>query len=188
VRIIKTNSIEQLIAECRKEKPRAQKKLYDRFSGKMFAVCMRYTKNRVDAEDVFQEGFVKVFQNINQLKNSELLEAWMKRIFVHTALRFLDKRKLLVYPELVENYEHDLKYHFSPCDHNDMLCMISELPDGFRTVFNLYVIDGYSHQEIAQTLGIKESTSRSQLGRARQLLQQKLLEQDSIPLKTKKHG
>jgi RNA polymerase sigma-70 factor (ECF subfamily) len=188
VRIIKTHSLDQIIAECRKGKPRAQKRLYDRFSGKMYAICLRYSKNEFDAQDIFQEGFVKVFDKIDQLEDSERIEAWMKRIFIHTALRFLENRKRLLFQELEESHESVIAYQFSPCEYDELLCLIAQLPEGYQAVFNLNVVDGYSHKEIADILNITESTSRSQLNRAKKLLQRKLEEQVASKINHQSHG
>lgn len=174
MRLVNTHNLDQIVKGCRKGKNRAQKELYELTSPTMFAICLRYTKNKMDAQDVLQDGFVRAFENINKLENADKLFGWLKRIMINTALRFLEKNQDLQFTEI--NYETEVKHshQFTPCEYNELICMINELPAGYRTVFNLNVIDGYNHIEIGQQLGISETTSRSQLNRARKLLRDKL--------------
>lgn len=186
--IIKTQNLEQLIAKCCKGNGAAQKQLYELFAPKMFALCLRYTNNKQDAQDVFQESFVQVFEKIGQLKNSELLEFWMKRIFINKSLRFLEQKKRLYFEEITDYNHPVINHNFSPCEYNDLLCVVNSLPAGYRTVFNLSVIDGYNHKEIAQQLNITESTSRSQLNRAKALLRDKIMQLESNNSSNEFHG
>ncbi|HMP94497.1 MAG TPA: RNA polymerase sigma factor [Phnomibacter sp.] len=152
----------------------AQKELYDRFSGKMYALCLRYAGNQPLAEDMLQEGFIKVFNNLSQFKGEGSFEGWMRRIFVNTAIEMLRRRSLKQRP--IENGDLDIPQSSLTSGYDkvslaDLLAVIQQLPEGYRTIFNLYVLEGYSHKEIAQLLHISEGTSKSQLARAKQLLQ-----------------
>jgi len=166
----------ELIAACIKKKPSAQKVLYDRYVPSLYPVCYRYAGNKMDAEDILQEGFIKIYAHIGKLQEPKALEGWMKRIMVNTALKLLAKRK-----RLAENAElddlRDLGYDPSvihSMTEKEILRTIATLPDGYRAVFNMYAIEGYKHKEIAEMLQIEESTSRTQLLKARKLLMKKL--------------
>lgn len=174
---------DKLIEQCKKGKQHAQEELYDRFSSAMLAVCMRFTENRTEAEDLLQEGFIKIFRNIYEFnaRNEGSLASWIKRIMVNTSINFLREKKHFSFIENIESYpsfeKTDLFFEepeiITP-DGNELMKMISELPDGYRLVFNLYVFENYGHKEIAQTLGITEGTSKSQLAKARMFLQKKI--------------
>ena len=163
----------QLIKNCLKGKAAAQKQLYDKYAPEMLGVCYRYTKSLQDAEDVMQNGFVRVFKFLNQYKEEGELGAWIRRIMVNTALNYLKKSK---------KYQHDLLFdttelHVITNDNPEVLLnakelaeLIRQLPTGYQAIFNLYAVEGFSHAEIGQMLGISENTSRSQYMRARHLL------------------
>ena len=163
----------RLVKDCLKGKPSAQKALYDHFAPSMMAVCYRYTKSVTDAEDVLQEGFVKVFSNLSQYKFEGELGGWIRRIMVTTALNYLKKnsryRTELVFtdenlhPVSQDNPEVVLQA-------KELAELIRQLPTGYQTIFNLYAVEGYNHLEIAAMLGVHEGTSRSQYARARALL------------------
>lgn len=166
----------ELIKGCLQNDAVCQKKLYDQFAGTMYAICMRYANHQEEAKDFLQEGFVKVFRSLSAFAFKGSFEGWMKRIFVNTALEEIRKKGRLV---LQEEPDHSaLVTAETSVTHNltmqHVLKEIQSLPDGYRTVFNLYVIDGYQHNEIAALLGISESTSKTQLRKARLALQQKL--------------
>ena len=163
----------QLVKECLKNNALAQKALYDRFAQAMLAVCYRYTKSIADAEDVLQEGFVKVFKNLHQFKAEGELGAWIRRIMVTTAINYL-KKNSRYQTELLFGEEH---LHVVPShqpainiEAKELADLMRQLPAGYQTIFNLYAVEGYSHAEIAKMLGIQEGTSRSQYARARALL------------------
>jgi len=164
----------QLVKECLKEKPAAQRQLYDLFARPMLSICYRYTKSTSDAEDVLQEGFVKVFRNLHQYKSQGPLGGWIRRIMVTTAINYL-KKNARYQTELVFPDEY---LHVAANDHHPELRMeakeladlIRQLPPGYQTIFNLYAVEGFNHVEIGKILGIQESTSRSQYARARALL------------------
>ncbi len=156
---------------------RAQKAIYDKLSAKMFAICLRYMGDRETAEDILQDGFVTLFSKIDSYSGVGSFEGWARKIFVNTALMSLRKKDALKNTEDVEmarNIISDDPTAIQKIGHTELLKMIADLPPGFRTVFNMYVIEGYSHKEIAEALNISETTSRSQLQRARMLLQSKI--------------
>jgi RNA polymerase sigma-70 factor (ECF subfamily) len=158
---------------------RSQKAIYDLLSAKMFAVCLRYMGDRDVAEDILQDGFVTLFSKLDSYSGDGSFEGWARKIFVNTALMSLRKKDALKNSEDVDiawNITSDDPTAIQRIGYNDLLKMIASLPPGFRTVFNMYVIEGYSHKEIAESLGISETTSRSQLQRARVLLQTKIKE------------
>ena len=168
----------EIILGCIKKDRRSQKELYDRYSSTMYAVCIRYTHQRANALDVLQEGFIKVFSKIADFKGHGSFEGWIKRIFIHTAINYYHKIKNL--PEyLIDDVEYDTNFSeatdvISKMAEKELLKLISELPDGYRMVFNLYIIEGYDHEEIGQMLNISAGTSRSQLVKARKYLQSRI--------------
>lgn len=169
----------QLIEDCKKGIAAAQKHLYEQYSRKMMGVCMRYVNNYETARDLMHDGFIKIFLNIGSFAHEGSFEGWMRRIFVTTALEFLRKNDILR-----ESFDLATSYEIQETGENvierisadELRQIIVSLPAGFRSVFNLYAIEGYSHKEIGDMLGIAESTSRSQFARARALLQQKMAE------------
>ncbi len=163
----------QLLKDCLKFKPEAQRKLYEDFAPAMLGVCFRYTKSLDDAEDVLQDGFVKVFKHLKQFKAQGELGAWIRKIMVNTALNYLKSNR---------KYQYDLSFdemplHLVSTDNPDVKLqtkelseLIRQLPTGFQTIFNLHAVEGFTHVEIASMLGISDGTSRSQYARARTLL------------------
>jgi len=144
----------------------------------MFGICMRYASCEEDAQDMLQNGFIKVFSRLHQFRGKGSFEGWMRKIMVHTAIEFLRKdQRSESSADLwaLSGTEGASSETLEGLDYKDLLAMIQKLPDGYRSVFNLYVIEGYSHKEIAALLAISEGTSKSQLLRARQWLQQKLI-------------
>ncbi|MEG0993036.1 MAG: RNA polymerase sigma factor [Bacteroidales bacterium] len=168
----------ELIEKCRQKNPGAQKALYNLYARKMMGVCMRYTADVETARDLLQEGFVTVFTHLDSFNGAGSFEGWIRRIMVNTALQYL--RKAVLFTEVTDLtlYESSFSTDFSVLDTlsaQDLMKIIESLPPGFRTVFNLYAIEGYNHQEIAQMLNISEGCSRSQYSRARKHLQQIIL-------------
>lgn len=167
---------------CKKQDRKAQAELYELFSRKMFVICQRYAQTTLEAEDILQNGFVKIFTKHHLYDEKGSLEGWIKRIMVNTAIEHYRKNKTLTFETLEgthENYTHS-ELPSTHVSYKDLLNLIRELPAGYRAVFNLYAIEGYSHKEIAEMLGISESGSKSQLSRARQLLQQKLTKEKML--------
>lgn len=164
-----------LIRGCMEGDRRMQKLLYDQFSSKMYAVCLRYMGNSDDAQDILQEGFIKVFRNLEKFRGDGSFEGWMRRIFVNTAIEQIRKRKTdLSLSEKEEVIELKAVSALDNINEKDLLQIVSELSPGYRTVFNMYVVEGFNHKEISEALGISEGTSKSQLARARMILQEKI--------------
>ncbi len=168
----------ELIEGCKKHDRHAQRFLYEHFAGKMHALCCRYIKDKMEAEDVLVTSFTKIFDRIGQFKNEGSFEGWIRRIVVNESLSYLRRNKSMYLEMDIEAADREPDYERleSQLEADDLLKLISDLPAGYRIVFNLYAIDGYSHKEIAEQLGITESTSKSQLSRARVALQKALLE------------
>ena len=166
---------EQLIAGCKEGKPWAQKEIFERYSGVMLSVCVRYVTERETARDILQDGFIKLYTKIDTFSGSGSFSGWIRRIFVTTSLEYLRQNDALKLRASIEEYGNSIPDNdatiLDKISADDLMECISKLPDGYRTVFNLYAIEGYSHPEIAEMLGINESTSRSQFMRARKILQ-----------------
>ena len=176
---------DELIKGCLRREPHAQRLLYDTYSSKMYAICYRYLKDSMQAEDVLVTSFTKVFEKIGQFKSEGSFEGWIRRIVVNEALTCLRKNRSMYLETELDQVDYDPNYS-NLHDHleaEDLLRLVKELPAGYRIVFNMYAIDGYSHKEIAESLGISENTSKSQLSRARIYLQKQLKEQEWIPQK-----
>lgn len=171
----------ELIEGCCKGKRASQKALYDHFSKKMMVVCLRYSKSIAEAEDILQEAFVKVFNNLKDFRSESKLETWITRIMVNTALN-ARRRKMYLYPMVdIENVDlPDTELSISSIHFSQLLEMIQSLPQGCQVIFNMFAIEGFSHKEIAEMLGISEGTSKSQFARAKSLLQTKLLKESSF--------
>lgn len=166
-----------LIKGCLKGNPQMQEELYRRFSPKMYAVCLRYAQDSDDARDLLQEGFIKVYRNLDRYRGEGSFEGWIRRIFVNTAIEYY-RKKSLEYSRVSEKEETTIAdADISVLDElavKDIIGLIQELAPGYRAVFNLYVIEGFSHKEIADMLNISEGTSKSQLARAKSILQKKV--------------
>ena len=168
---------------CMKGDRAAQKVLYDRLAPRMFPLCIRYVSDRDLAEDVLQDGFVTLFTKLHEYKGEGSFEGWARRIFVTTALMNLRKKDALKMSddlEAAKGLRAETSSQLQNLGYKELMAMITELPPGFRTVFNMYVIEGYSHKEIGEALGISETTSRTQLSRARIWLQNKIKERENV--------
>ena len=165
----------KLIKKCIKGDIKAQRALFNRFAPKMFGVCLRYAKDKNTAEDVLQEGFVKVFFNIEKFKGGSL-EGWIRKIMVNTSLDEIRKNTKFKNNVNIEKVKQNEKknYIIEGLIAQDILNIINKMPSGYKIVFNLFAIEGYSHKEIGEKLGISESTSKSQYFRARNFLQKKI--------------
>lgn len=171
-----------LISGCIDGDRRMQEELYRRFSPRMFAVCLRYAGSAEEAEDILQEGFIKVFKKLNTFRKEGSFEGWIRRIFVNTAIEHFRRKKYL--QPVTEKEENTIEgSYLSVLDtlaERDIMELVQQLSPGYRTVFNMYVVEGYTHKEIGDMLGISEGTSKSQLSRAKVILQdmvKKFLEQ-----------
>ncbi len=167
----------ELIEGCKRKNAQAQKSLYDHYAGKLYALCCRYIKEKMEAEDVLIIAFTKILDRIDQYKGEGSFEGWMKRIVVNESLTYLRRNKNMYLEMDIEaaDREPDFEKMENELHAEDLMKLIDALPSGYRIVFNLYAIDGYSHKEIAEQLGISENTSKSQLSRARVVLQKSLL-------------
>ena len=170
-------TFDRLLAECLQNDRKAQSDLYEIYSKKTYGVCLRYAKNNTDAEDILQEGFIKVFKYLKDYSGKGSFEGWIRRIMVTTALNYYKKKNLLnkdIDPELTRvNLPSDNEI-LSTMTHDELLVLIRQLPYGYQTVFNLNTIEGYSHKEISKIMNISVNTSKSQLSRAKHSLRKKL--------------
>ncbi|MFT3682548.1 MAG: sigma-70 family RNA polymerase sigma factor [Ferruginibacter sp.] len=182
----KTNSLteDQLIKACIREDAACQKELFMRYGSRMLGVCHRYARTAADAEDILQDAFIKVFDKLNQFKFEGSFEGWIRKIVVNTALK---KYSIQRYEKEVNGYEIKDRDEgaadpavYTQITHKELMDLIKKLPDGYRVIFNLYVIEGYQHDEIAEMLGIQPGTSRSQLVKARMMLQKQIAELQKI--------
>ncbi len=178
------------IEGCKKQDSRAQEQLYQHYSPKMYALCRRYIPSGMEAEDVLVVAFTKVFQKIDQYKGDGSFEGWMRRIMVNESLTFLRRNKNMYLETEIEAVDRGLDFARleNHLEAEELMNMVNQLPTGYRMVFNLYAIDGYSHKEIAEELGISENTSKSQLSRARALLQKNLAELEKEVMTKKTSG
>lgn len=168
-----------LVQKCIEGDPRAQRMLFEKFAPKMLGVCIRYTKDTEQAEDVLQDGFVKIFTKLDHYNGVGSLEGWVRRIMVNTALDQIRRNLKHQDDVALENVEFRLEkegHILESLMEEDLLKLISEMPVGYKTVFNMFAIEGYSHKEIADEMGISENTSKSQYSRARAFLKAKLEE------------
>ena len=161
----------------------AQKVLYDRLAPRMFPLCIRYVGDRSLAEDILQDGFVTLFTHLGSYKGDGSFEGWARRIFVTTALMYLRKKDALKMSDDLEaarGLKTDTASQVQDIGYKELMKLIMTLPPGFRAVFNMYAIEGYSHKEISEMLGISETTSRTQLSRARTWLQEKIKKRENV--------
>jgi len=173
------NSEKDILAGCIKGKQSAQWELYTRYSRLLLAICNRYAKDLDEAEDILQEGFVKIFLNIKEFKGDGPLLAWMRRIMINTAITHYHKMRKHRYHddlgEVSESKFEDKGWGEAEFTEEELFMVIQQMPDGYRQVFNLYALEGYKHREIAEIMKIDENTSKSQYSRARRWLQERLI-------------
>ncbi len=174
---------QELVKGCKAKDPIAQKLLFETYSRKLMGICKRYTQNKEDAEDVFQEAFVRVFKALSTVEKITSLEVWIKKIVIHTAINYFHRHK--------KHYSHyNQEFLLQPIagdelilsklSNEELLNLIQGLPDGYRMVFNLFVLEGYAHKEIAKLLKISESTSKTQLLKAKKMLKKRFKKLESI--------
>ncbi len=172
-----------LIKRCLKHDQKALSELYNNFSGKMYGICLRYAKNKMDADDLLHDGFVRVLKNLKAYRGEGSFEGWMRRIMVNTSINFYRKKTNHVETDISEVYglsDNSFDDAISQISVKELLVLIQDLPDGYRLVFNMYVMEGYKHKEIAEILNISENTSKSQLLKAKATLKKKLNEKYKI--------
>lgn len=167
-------SLEQLIKKCQQNDAQAQTQIYKLFGSKLFSVCLKYSRNYVEAEDTLHDAFITIFNKMDQYKSKGSFEGWMKRIAINTALQKYRSAGVydLIGEEQIEDVELDVEDNSIKVDF--LLGIIQELPDRYRMVFNLYALDDYTHKEIANMLNISVGTSKSNLSRARLILKEKI--------------
>ena len=170
---------QQIIEQCRKGNRQAQRALFDHFAPKMLFLCRRYAVDSTEAEDMLQEGFIRMFGNLDQFRHDGHFEGWVRRIFVNSAIKYYRKsRKHNVADDLdsAVSLRHHAPDAVDTMSEQELMDLLDQLPQGYRMVFNLYAVEGFSHAEIGAMLQIEESTSRSQLLKARKMLQSKIYE------------
>lgn len=173
----------ELIAGCQQADSKAQKALYERYASQMYGVCLRYLKNTMDAEEALLNGFMKIYQHIDRFEGKGSFEGWIRRIMVNEALGFLRKKEPM-HLAIDDSFGciSDGPNPDQALGESELMELLHKLPAGYRAVFNLYAIEGYSHKEIADMLGISEGTSKSQLSKARAMLQRRLEGQNAIAI------
>ena len=167
-------SLNQLIKKCKLQDRKAQEELYRKYSGKLFLLCLKYSSDRQQAQDTLQDGFLKIFENLDQFSGKGSFEGWMTRIMINTAMKKYRSRTvyLSVDEDLIEDTEDNFDVDEEQVELSELIRFIQELPERYRHVFNLYVMEGFSHQEISEMLKISTGTSKSNLARARLKLQE----------------
>lgn len=175
---------DQLILGCKNGEREAQKALYHKYAAKMLAICMRYIGEKMEAEDILQDGFIKIFTHFPKYESTGSLGGWIRTVMVNTAIEHYRKNKRNIIDLTVDKYPHQAfdEGLIERIDAKQILKMIARLPDGYRQVFNLYAIEGYKHQEIGIMLGISEGTSKSQYARAKKHLQEIILKNYKIDI------
>ena len=176
--------LDEIIIRCLRKDRLAQEMLFKLYYGKMMAVCLRYTNDRDTAQEILQDGFIKVFDNISKFKMEGSLEGWVRRIMVNTAINKIRSNKMKFEDISAGSNEWD-QHDYSVLDkmsEQDLLKMVAQMPQGYKYVFSMYAIEGYSHKEIADNLGIEEASSRSQYAKAKKYLQQQIINIEKINL------
>lgn len=181
-------SDQEIISGCLAQDKKAQRMLYKKYASSMFGICLRYCKKRTEAEDVLQEAFVKIFSYIKSYRSDGSFEGWLKRIVVNTALNYYKSNLKRCFDESIDDMNDSnmptTQGYDSDLSAEELMKMINSLADGYRVVFNMFAIEGYSHKEISELLGISENTSKSQLSRSRVILQNKVLEYRKMLIKS----
>jgi len=184
-------SEKEIINGCIKNDRKMQKELYKMFAPRMYSICLRYAKSREEAQDILQEGFMKIYTKINQFSGEHSFEGWMKRIFANTSITHYNSNLKYYYQDDITEIKESETLHFNASDSDyseeELLEVIESLSDGYRMVFNLFAIEGFKHKEIAEMLGIDEATSKSQFFRARKIIQKKLLELSGEKIMNEEH-
>lgn len=170
----KSYTEEQLVVALQRQDREAQTYVYDRYAKRFLGICCRYLTDQMEAEDVMVEGMMKIFQKIDTFQSQGSFEGWMKRIIVREALMRVRSARLFFSDEVLAYHGEGVEPS-SDLEAEDLVRYVLELPEGYRTVFNMYVVDGFSHQEIAAHLGISEGTSKSQLSRAKSMLRERIM-------------
>jgi RNA polymerase sigma factor (sigma-70 family) len=169
----------QLVLACKRNDPKAQTAFYNLYKGRLLGICRRYARTEAEAEDIFQEAFIKIFKNLHNLEKLESVNSWVKSSVIRTAIdhyrQTIHEREQVGYENIIEKADSQDDNIFSNISRDQVLGIINTLPDGYRMIINLYLIDGFAHADIAEMLHISEGTSKSQLSRGRELLKKELL-------------
>ncbi|MGN6177762.1 MAG: RNA polymerase sigma factor [Mucilaginibacter sp.] len=167
---------EELIKRCRAGERKAQELLYKQLASKMMGVCMGYATDRMEAEDMLQNGFIRVFQKLNDYRGEGAFEGWVRRIMVHSSIEYYRKHHKMMQAVVMDEVDEPSVNPLAAAklDAKDLMALIQQLAPGYRIVFNLYAIEGYSHREIGEIVGITEGASKSQLSRARTILKEQI--------------
>lgn len=174
-----TLSEAELLEGCRKGQAQAQRMLYDRYSRIMFGVCLRYASSREDAQDILQEGFIRVFKNLDTFRGEGSMEGWVRRIMIHTSIEHYRRRSKYFLVDVNEAQGLEVTPDaIGKLSRDELLSLIQELPPGYRTIFNLYEVEGFSHQEIGTMMNVSVGTSKSQLSRAKSWLKERIEQLD----------
>jgi len=173
-------TIEDLVERCKANERKAQEMLYKQFASKMLGVCMRYAADKMEAEDMLQNGFIRVFQKLADFRGEGSFEGWIRRIMVHSSIEYYRKHhKMLQVADLDEHNEPSVNATaMANLGAKDLMALIQRLSPGYRMVFNLYAIEGYSHREIGEIMGVTEGASKSQLSRARAILKEQIVQSE----------
>lgn len=177
----KNYTIEELIKRCKAGERKAQELLYKQFASKMLGVCNRYATDRMEAEDMLQNGFIKVFQKLEDYRGDGSFEGWVRRIMVHSSIEFYRKHHKMMQLVELDDAQHETSVNplaTAKLEAKDLLLLIQQLAPGYRIVFNLFAIEGYSHKEISEIIGITEGASKSQLSRARTILKEQVIKME----------
>jgi RNA polymerase sigma-70 factor (ECF subfamily) len=181
--------LSKIIEKCKSYDKKAQKELYDVYSPVLFGICLRYSDSTFEAEDVLQEGFIKIFTKINNFKGDGSFEGWMRKIIVNTAISNYHKNKkhnsVLNIDKVTETNDENSMFNSEEFTQEELFSVINNLPEGYKMVFNLYAVEGYKHKEIAELLNINENTSKSQYSRAKDKIKEAL---EQISKIKKEHG
>jgi RNA polymerase sigma-70 factor (ECF subfamily) len=182
--LINGRTEKELIKACLLGERQAQRDIFNMYAGKMMAICNRYCRHRLEAEDILQDSFVKVFTHLSDFEHNGSFEGWVRRIIINTAIKNNQKKSVTLEEIGLDHIKEDSTDPdvFSHLSEEELIKLISALPDGYRMVFNLFAIEGFSHKEIGEMLHIEESTSRSQLVKARRILQQKVNEMYKVAI------
>ncbi|MFD2147934.1 RNA polymerase sigma factor [Mucilaginibacter antarcticus] len=176
-----TYTIDELVARCKVGERQAQALLYKQLAGKMLGVCTRYAKDKMEAEDMLQSGFIKLFNKLNDFRGEGSFEGWVRRIMVHSAIEYYRKHHKMIQVMDVADMDNEPSVYpaaIANMGAKDLLNLIQQLSPGYKMVFNLYAIEGYSHKEIGEIMGITEGASKSQLSRARAILKDMVLKME----------
>ena len=167
---------DELVRRCKNGERKAQEMLYKQFAAKMLGVCLRYATDKMEAEDMLQNGFIKVFVKMDDYRGEGSFEGWIRRIMVHSAIEYYRKHRKMTIVDITDSgYEPGVEPAAAGrLDAKDLMRLIQQLSPGYRMVFNLYALEGYSHREIAEIVGITEGASKSQLSRARSILKEQI--------------